>query len=572
MHSLKPEKMRSAFALCSLFGQLARATSGPFLRDVGDGSWVIGNDLWNITQGSVYAKKLFWQGIPDADLVGSAAGHYAGYDGSYNFQFTNASIISRGTNYIDISFYSSLGDLHWVIFDDLSGAYQYFVNRDLPDISILRTLWRLAPEYFSHGRTHLKDEPLPSLELIANSTNVQDETWQKADGSFITKYDWSNAVRDRDFYGVYGPDAGSWWIHPSTEYYNSDHLSQTLTVHRESRTGDATQLNVVQDTSHFRLGAKLPQTPGKIWGPWLWYLNNGSIADVEQRRKQEAKHFPYKWLNDKAYASRGGLEGTVQLSDGRPASNAAVFLGDPDTSTRPSVQGTNYYYTTYTNDKGRFRFRDVRTGSYGLIVSSNGGKLADVYTNLTQTDISIAKDKTLNLGQLSWGVHDASKRIWQVGDFDKKALGFKNGGLPYQHGVTEESPANLTFVIGKSQTSDWYYASSAIGKWTIQFELSAADIAAKKSALLSVSLAGYSQSGALDVDVNGKKYGTLNKDNLTSDPALYRSGKVSGEWRFVQYEVEAEQLKEGLNTVGFTVTRYTKWRGFLWDSIILEWL
>ena len=43
-------------------------------------------------------------------------------------------------------------------------------------------------------------------------------------------------------------------------------------VHRESATGDAVQLNVVQDTSHFRVGAKTPQPVGKIWGPWLWYL------------------------------------------------------------------------------------------------------------------------------------------------------------------------------------------------------------------------------------------------------------------------------------------------------------
>lgn len=475
-----------------------------------------------------------------------------------------------------------------MIFDNLPGAYQYVVNYALPDISILRTLWRLAPEHFSRGRTHLKDEDLPSLELIKNSTNVQDETWQVADGSYITKYDWSNAVRDRDFYGVYGSEVGSWLIHPSTEYYNSDHYSQTLTVHRESKTGDAVALNVVQDTSHFRLGQKTPQAPGKVWGPWLWYLvrlhltqctdlanrvkNNGSISDVQARRKEELKHFPYKWFNNKSYASRGGLQGTLSLSDGRPASNAAVFLGDTDTTTRPSIQGTGYYYTTYTNDKGRFSFDNIRTGTYGLYASSNGEKLADVYTNFTQSGVTITKDKTSNLGQLLWKVTDRAKRIWQIGDFDKKALGFKNGGLPYQHGVADLSPGNLTYVIGKSKESDWYYASSALGKWSVEFQLSAKDLAAKKNALLSVSLAGYSQSAALDIDVNGKIYASLSKDVLASDPALYRSGKISGEWRFLQYEIEADQLREGLNVVGFTITRYTKWRGFLWDSIILEWL
>ncbi|KAF3350912.1 hypothetical protein VD0002_g1294 [Verticillium dahliae] len=559
-------------SLWGLAGSLAAVVAkGPFLESLNDGTWIIGNDFWNVTQGPVYATKLFWQGVPGADLVGSAVGHYTGYDGESNLRYTNATIAARGTHFIDVSFTAPAGDLHWVIFDDLSGAYQYFVNRALPNISILRTLWRLAPEHFTHGRTHLKDEPLPDFDLYAKSTNVQDETWQLADGSYITKYDWSNAVRDRDFYGVYGSRVGSWWIHPSTEYYNSDHLSQTLTVHRESKTGDAVQLNVVQDTSHFRVGQKTTQPVGKVWGPWLWYLNNGSIPDVQKKRAKELKHFPYKWLDNSAYRKRGGIEGTLLLSDGRPASKAAVFLGDSDTSIRPSIQGTNYYYTTYTNDKGRFSFDDVRTGSYGLIAYSNGNKLADVYTNFTKSGITVTKDKTLNLGRLKWTVADRAKRIFQVGDFDKKALGFKNGGLPYQHGVTEESPANLTFVVGKSKTSDWYYASSAIGKWTIEFEVSAADIAADKTAILSVSLAGYSQSGALNVDVNGQDYGTLSKDNLTSDPALYRSGKTSGEWRFIQYRVEPGVLVEGVNKVSFSVTRYTKWRGFLWDSIILEW-
>ncbi|KAL0934029.1 rhamnogalacturonate lyase [Colletotrichum truncatum] len=557
----------SAWALTTA---VVSAGKGPFLEQINDSTWVIGNDHWNLTQGSLYATKLFWDGVPGADLVGSAVGHYIGYDGENNLKFTNATIASRGTNYIDVSFSATAGDFHWVIFDDLTGAYQYFVNRALPDISILRTLWRLAPEYFPNGRTHVKDEPLPDFSLYANATNVQDETWQLADGSYITKYDWSNAVRDRDFYGIYGPKAGSWYIHPTTEYYNSDHLSQTLTIHRESKTGDSVQLNVVQDTSHFRVGQKVAQPAGKVWGPWLWYLNNGDVADAAQQHKKEVKHVPYSWFKDSAYHSRGGIQGALTLSDGRPASNAAVFLGDTDTTIRPSIQGKNYYYTTFTNDKGRFSFDNVRTGSYAVYAWSNGAKLADVYTNFT-TPVTVVKDKTVNLGQLSWEV-PKSKRIFQVGEFDKKATGFKNGGLPYQHGVAADSPANLTFVVGESKDSDWYFASSAIGKWTIEFDLPEADIAANKTALLSVSLAGYSQSGALDIDVNGHVYDSLSKDVLTSDPALYRSGKISGEWRFFQYKVDTDILKAGKNTVGFTVTRYTQWRGFLWDSIIFEWV
>lgn len=146
-------------------------------------------------------------------------------------------------------------------------------------------------------------------------------------------------------------------------------------------------------------------------------------------------------------------------------------------------------------------------------------------------------------------------------------------GPPYKHAVSELSPANLTYTIGKSQTSDWYYAQPHIGTWTIEFDLSAKDLAqhANSTAILHVSLAGYSQSAALEISTNGNILGYLDKNVIISDPSVYRSGKVSGEWRFHEYKIAGGVLKTGTNTVDFKITRYTKFRGFLWDSIILDW-
>lgn len=105
------------------------------------------------------------------------------------------------------------------------------VNKDTPWLEIIRTLWRLNPDIFLNGRTNIKDDILPPFYLYANATEVQDETFELANGTYMTKYDWANFVRFRDFYGVYGPDVvGSWWIHPSTEYFTGSQLSQTLTV------------------------------------------------------------------------------------------------------------------------------------------------------------------------------------------------------------------------------------------------------------------------------------------------------------------------------------------------------
>lgn len=299
------------------------------------------------------------------------------------------------------------------------------------------------------------------------------------------------------------------------------------------------------------------------------------MEDVAQRRLQELEKFPYTWLQDTAYHIRGSITGSLKLSDGRAASGASVFLGDTDTSIRPLVQGSHYYYTTTAEADGSFSFPNIRTGSYGLYAWSNGGELADVYTNVTLTPINVDANKTTTIDELDWELPAGRTVIFQLGDFDKKSLGFKNGGLPYQHGTTDDSPANLTFTIGTSdESTDWYYAISALGTWNIEFEIEAADLAKygnNGTTLLTLSLASYSQSTSVDIDVNGYSLGSLTKDELASDPALYRSGKTGGEWRLFQYEVDPAQLVAGLNTVSFTVTRYVQWRGLMWDSILLEW-
>ena len=83
-------------------------------------------------------------------------------------------------------------------------------------------------------------------------------------------------------------------------------------------------------------------------------------------------------MNDTAYQSRGSVSGVLRLSDGRPAAGAVVFLGDTDTTIRPLIQGSNFYYTSYADDRGRFTIPKVRSGSYSLYAWSNGGSISDV--------------------------------------------------------------------------------------------------------------------------------------------------------------------------------------------------
>lgn len=52
----------------------------PFLKSLNSSTWVIGNDIWNLTIAMTYGTKLMYKGH---DLVGNAVGHYVSYSMSF---------------------------------------------------------------------------------------------------------------------------------------------------------------------------------------------------------------------------------------------------------------------------------------------------------------------------------------------------------------------------------------------------------------------------------------------------------------------------------------------------------
>lgn len=262
----------------------------PFLVNIDNETAIIGNDYWNATIGRQYGTKLFYEG---KDRVSDAVGHYVSYskqsarleiegrrssrsDGAQSdLNLTNARIFRQDNHYTDIVFTAKEGDFHWVLTPDLAGAYQYFVNRALPTLGEFRTLWRLDNSSFTQGKTRERDEALPALADILAANKTQDETWQRADGSYITKYDFSTFVPsvegDVSYWGVCGEGVGSWYIHSGKDYLNGDHLKQELMVHRESASGDTVQLNMIHGT-HYQAVSNDSFDVGRTWGPRLWYL------------------------------------------------------------------------------------------------------------------------------------------------------------------------------------------------------------------------------------------------------------------------------------------------------------
>jgi rhamnogalacturonan endolyase len=569
---------------------------------------------------------------------------------SSNLTFTSASVVKTGTHngvsYMDVMFSSGGGDMHWVIFSGLAGAYQYFVNRNLPTLGEFRSLWRLDNTTFPKAKTDLRDEALPPLSDYIAANNVQDETWLKPDGSgYITKYDFTTWIRSQTYYGLYGEGFGSWFINPGKDYFNGNHLKQELFVsqepttlslchsatlplclasaawpsvysyihppvapltedhqklHRESKTGDAVQLNMIHGT-HFQVSAVDDFPAGKMWGPWLWYLvskpifrdhcleffmstngslfffafcgqNDGSHSDVASRAAAEFAAWPYAWLEDEAYQSRGTVKGRLVLSDGRPAANAAVFLGDNKPTKTALDMGSDYYYTDYADENGYFEIKNVRKAAYGFQAWSNGGIIGDVSTSVLQNDVVVSQGQVTDLGTVSWAV-SPRKKIFQIGEFDRQSKGFRFSDHLPTHGLSSGCPVDLTYRIGCSRPEDWCYVQTHRGNWTVSFRLKELPNPLPVSATLIVSLAGYSTGTSSTIWANNRVIGNLTSGTpgLLNDPSVYRSATAAGEWRYFEFPFDSNVLTVGENEVKFEVTRNSTWKGFMWDSVILEW-
>jgi hypothetical protein len=65
----------AALALAAPLEERAKKPKS-FLKELGNSTWVLGNDIWNVTQNRQYANKLMYKG---ADRVKNAVGHYVSY-------------------------------------------------------------------------------------------------------------------------------------------------------------------------------------------------------------------------------------------------------------------------------------------------------------------------------------------------------------------------------------------------------------------------------------------------------------------------------------------------------------
>ncbi|KAK9452854.1 polysaccharide lyase family 4, domain III-domain-containing protein [Dipodascopsis uninucleata] len=545
----------------------------------------ISSDTFSMLVGPEYGVKLLWDG---ADLVGDAVGLYASFNGSSTLNYTSVQIVKETSDMIDVSFISYYGSHHVVMQKGLQGFYSYFVNELLPPLGEFRTLFRLNPDVFQNGYTSLKEGPLPVFPADYTGIKVQDETWLTPDNrSYITKYDWAARTFEEPVYGVYGKTSdsksrGFWLISPGNDYYVGDQTKQELMLHRESSTGDVVLLNMLHGT-HFESTVTDNLPKGKIWGPYLWYFNDGSSDDAKARLSYEREKWPYSWLSDTDYQSRGLVEGQIKLSSGEPASFVNVFLGDEGYS---MTQGVSYYYKTSTDAEGNFKIENIRARENYVLQAfpsyeSADYKVGDIIDPFVKLNVTVKKSKSTKLGKLIWEVPN-TKTVWQIGAYDRTTLGFAYGALSYQHALIDECPADLTYTVGFSQPGNWCFGKSYIGSWHVIFFLDSSDIPADSTARLYISVAAYtgptnSSVGAgsttLSVAANDYELGEdIYNSTLVNDMSTYRSSAYGGKWTLTALDIPAGVLVSGRNYIDFTTSEFNQWRGILWDSVKLVWL
>jgi rhamnogalacturonan endolyase len=332
-------------------------------------------------------------------------------------------------------------------------------------------------------------------------------------------------------------------------------------VHIDNTSGDSVVLNMLASSHYGTPGASIPS--GKIYGPWFVYFNNGSISDAQAQAAAQQGQWPYSWLSNAAYPlSRTTVTGTLKLADGRSAAGATVTLAQPGGDVY--AQGSGYIYSAQADSSGHFSIAQVRPGTYSLYAWANGGSIGDITDQYERDNVSISGSST-NLGTLTWTPTEYTNLLWQIGTADHKADEFKLGNLPRQYGLWNQVPANLTYTIGSSTpANNWYYAQTAVGTWTVNFNLSQTY---SGTAHLNIALAGVSRTAAVTVAVNGTSVGSY--PTYANDQAIYRSANQSGYYHLVPLNFSDSLLKAGNNAITFHMTNVSSGGGAMYDTITL---
>jgi len=460
-------------------------------------------------------------------------------------------------------------EVHYVLRRGESGFYGFVVvshDASMPAASIgqCRFVVRGAPGttlFTDHIADDARKGAFPTARIVKE---LQDATWELADGTVYTKYNNTIFEADHHLHGLAGHSIGAWMITPSNEYMNGGPVKQELSVHTENI------MIATFESGHFGSSA-IELGDGEKWtkcfGPCFVYFNSGASTDLmfanaKRKAQEEMAKWPYRWVSQPEYPiERGTVGGKLQLTDGSSPEGAWIVLAAPGAPW--PMQAKSYEFWTRTDATGHFTLPKVRPGNYTLYASG-----ADQFEDMHRDGVSVQPGRQTDVGLLKWEPVKHGQRLWQIGRADHSSAEFKNGDDFRHWGMflryAKDFPNDVTFTIGQSrERTDWNFAHwtwfSKKPVWTIRFNVNAS-VAGK--ATLTVGAAAANPIGRpptshdgpsgekatnIQVKVNGTQVGVLNF--VKSGAAAYRSGNQDSMYQMKLVGFDAALLKPGMNEI-----------------------
>lgn len=464
----------------------------------------------------------------------------------------------------------------YIMRKDVAGLYTYVIatgtsTSATEPIKEARVCTRLAPTLLQGYVDWRMNGTIPSNEEMVvaeqDANTVQDATYYLADGSIYTKYNWANYI-DRDtIHGLSDNYYGLWNIPVSYEWINGGAERQELMVHATSKSPITIQM---LQGEHFGGQAMvLADGEKKLYGPFLIYSNmqmpkiTGPINDAKAMAARQMSEWPFQWFDNELYPKvRGTVRGHLNVTTGQRNDNVRVVLAQ-EKGVEPMLQTHGYQFWAKTDETGDFCIENVRPGTYHLYAYATAGEVTDM---LEVDDIEV-KEGEQSLGTIDWTPTCYSDLLWTIGENDRRSSEYCFSDSMRQYGLWDKVPATLTYNIGESNPeTDWYYAQTKAGTWTIRFDL---DKTYSGMACITASLAGVTNAGSsVAVKVNGTSVGTWKPG--VNDAAIYRSAIQSGRHWLMSATFPASVLKVGSNVVTLTMSGNGKNGGFMYDCLKLE--
>ncbi len=529
------------------------------------------------------AKTMKHPSNGDANILGNN-GIYFDYTTNKNRSLSagKARIVRNDDDYAEVVYTSGANDAlptyehGYILRKGESGVYTYVIvhgNSKSGDTSKggvgpvkeTRVCTRLASDFLDGYVDEQMQGMIPSnAEMaVAEKNSVQDATYYLSDGSIYTKYNWAQFIDNDDFHGLMNGKVGVWNIPVSYEWINGGPMRQELTVHATSKSPITIQM--LQGEHLGASSTTYDDDHHQIFGPFMIYVNDGQsreamIEDAREKAAQLKAEWPFTWFENEYYPlDRATVTGKINITTGQEAGNVKVVLGAPGEDLL--AQGGNYMYWTLTEEDGSFSIPAVRKGSYSLYAYATTGTITD---QLCVDDIEIADSQT-DLGDIEWSPVTLEYQLWNIGENNRLADGFKCSDRPRAYEAWQWQPETLTFTVGKSDPAvNWYNAQTKNGTWTVKFDL---DREYEGDALLTASIAGVSNSPTITVSVNGKSKQAW---SLKDDGSIRRSATLAGRHLVKTFSFPASSLKVGENKVTFTASNCKDKSGVLYDCIKLE--